>query len=47
MKLTTKKRMWSAGMAVVASAVLAQFAGPLMHTVTAQQTQAPASTRRK
>ena len=44
MKLTTKKRMWSAGMAVVASAVLAQFAGPLMHTVTAQQTQAPAST---
>jgi amicyanin len=43
MKLTTKKRMWSAGMAVVASAVLAQFAGTLMHTVKAQQPPAAAA----
>jgi plastocyanin len=43
MKLTTKKRMWSAGMAVVASAVLAQFAGTLMHTVEAQQPPAAAA----
>ena len=44
MKLTTKKRIWSTGMAVVASAVLAQFAGTLVQTVKAQQAQAPAST---
>ena len=43
MKLTAKKRMWSAGMAVVASAVLAQFAGTLMHTVKAQQPPAAAA----
>ncbi len=40
MKLATKKRMWSAGMVIVASAVLTQFAGPLMQTVKAQQAPA-------
>jgi plastocyanin len=43
MKLTTKKRMWSAGMAVVTSAVLAQFAGTPVQTVKAQQPAAPAA----
>jgi plastocyanin len=43
MKLTTKKGIWSAGMAVVASAVLAQFAGTLVQTVKAQQPAAAAA----
>ena len=47
MKLAIKKRMWSAAIAVVATAVMAQFAGTLTQTVKAQQPPAAAVTEVK
>ena len=45
MKLTMKRLMWRAGMAFVASALLAQFSGTTVQAVKAQQAApAPAAT---